>query len=136
MKGQSGNPAGRPRIYQTLVTQALVKKLGVPLAEEFTPDELQQMDLLTDSDKRTLADALAHQLIMDAFTADDIHAKYRFRAYLIDRAEGKAKQQVEVTGLGADMAHRSNEDLQFFLEHDYWPEEAPKKEAQEQVPSV
>lgn len=128
-KGQSGNPAGRPRIYQTLVTQALVKKLGVPLAEEFTPDELGKMNLLTDAEKRTLADALAHQLVIDAFTGDDIHAKYRFRAYLIDRAEGKPRQQVDVTGLGADHADRSNEELRFFLEHKYWPEKAPKEES-------
>jgi len=128
-KGQSGNPAGRPKIYQTLVTQALVKKLGVPLAEEFTPDELEKMNLLTDAEKRTLADALAHQLIMDAFSGDDVHAKYKFRAYLIDRAEGKPKQQVDVSGLGADYTNRTNAELKFFLEHRYWPENALKEEA-------
>jgi len=129
-KGQSGNPAGRPKIYDTLVTQAVVKKLGKPLGEEFTPDELEKMGLVSEADKRTLADAVAHQLVLDAFTADDINARYRFRTYLIDRAEGKPKQQIDVTGAGMDLAHRTNEELEYFLEHREWPESKTPGQAQ------
>ena len=92
-----------------------------------------EMGLVTDAEKRTAADAVAHQFIVDAFASPDPNVRYRNRTYLVDRAEGKPRQQVDVTGVGGDLAHRSIEDLKYYKDHDYWPEEAS---ASEQVQSA
>lgn len=76
-KGVSGNPGGRPR--ETPLTDACRELLSKP-----APD---------DASGRSYAEAIAEQLGKQAL-AGDVHAARE----IADRAEGKARQAMEVSG--------------------------------------
>lgn len=108
-KGQSGNPSGRPHKLFTLVTYALREKLA-------------SIDTKT---KQTYAERIADLLIRCATDPDPELDKTRIMALseIIDRCEGKPKQQLEVNDITAELRQRSDEDLMFHVEHGYWPED-------------
>lgn len=109
-KGQSGNPSGRPTRMFTLVTNALREKLA-------------SIDPMT---KKTFAERIADLLVNCAIQPDPELDKTRIMALseIIDRCEGKPKQQLDVNDVTAELRQRSDEDLMFHLEHGYWPEDA------------
>lgn len=107
--GQSGNPYGGASRMCTLVTQALREKLA-------------SIDPKT---KRTFAHRLADILFQCAIDPDPEYDKTRIMALseIIDRCEGKPKQQLEINDITAQLRERSDEDLMYHLEHGYWPED-------------
>ena len=42
---------------------------------------------------------------------------------IFDRLEGRARQQIEVADVTAELRKKSDEELRFHLAHDRWPEE-------------
>jgi hypothetical protein len=109
--GQSGNISGVASRTSTLVTHAIREILA-------------SVDLET---KQTYARRLAKILINCAINPDPELDKTRIMALaeIIDRAEGKPKQQLDVNDVTAELRARSDEDLMFHLEHGYWPEDEP-----------
>lgn len=118
-KGQSGNPSGgRTRMF-SLVTQALREKLA---SED--PDT-----------KQSFACRIADLLVNCAINPDPEMDKTRIMALseIIDRCEGKPKQQLDVNDVTAELRARSDEDLMFHLEHGYWPEDAPMQKRKQKI---
>jgi hypothetical protein len=108
--GNNVNPAGRGGSKMcTLVTHALREKLA-------------SIDLRT---KKTYAERIADLLIECATDPDPELDKTRIMALseIIDRCEGKPKQQLDVNDVTAELRARSDEDLMFHLEKGYWPED-------------
>jgi hypothetical protein len=108
-KGQSGNPSGRASRMFTLVTDALREKLA-------------SEDPKT---KKSYAERIAALLIKCATDPDPEYDKTRIMALseIIDRCEGKPKQQLEVNDITAELRQRSDADLMYHMEHGYWPED-------------
>lgn len=108
-KGQSGNPSGKASRMFTLVTMALREQLAA----------------IDPKTKQTFAVRIAKLLINCAIDPDPELDKTRIMALseIIDRCEGKPKQQLEVNDITAELRQRSDEDLMFYMEHHYWPEE-------------
>src|SRR5215831_17357962 len=105
-KGQSGNPSGRVARVKTMFTDALREKLAA-------------LDMET---KQTVAGRLADILIRCATDPDPEVDKTRIMALaeIVDRVEGRPKQQLDVNDVTADLRSRTTEDLVFHLEHGYW----------------
>lgn len=101
LPGQSGNPNGRPH------TKGLLTALRNKVAE-------------TDADGRTVEDQLVEVLVQEA-----LRGKHRLPAVeaIFDRLEGRSTLRLDVNDVTADLRSRSNEELQFHLDHDRWPEE-------------
>src|SRR5262252_5747266 len=121
--GQSGNPYGRPSRMCTLVTMALREKLAA----------------IDPKTKKTFAQRIADLLITCATDPDPELDKTRIMALseIIDRCEGKPKQQLEVNDITAQLRERSDADLMFHLEHGYWPEdEAAEKRKRKAIESA
>ena len=118
-KGQSGNPSGRPVRMFALITQALREKLA-------------SVDPKT---KKTFAQRIADLLLNCAIDPDPEMDKTRIMALseIIDRCEGKPKQQLDVNDVTAELRARSDEDLMFHLEHGYWPEDAPMQRRKQKI---
>jgi hypothetical protein len=104
-KGQSPNPGGRPK--SRLLSEALRTRLA-----EVKPDDPQ---------RRTFAEVIAANLIEIACSrsAGAVTAVNE----IADRIEGRPTQRLDVNDISADLAARSDEELQYHLEHDRWPEE-------------
>lgn len=110
-KGVSGNPSGtRSRMF-SLVTQALREKLA-------------SIDPAT---KKTFAERIADIAIKCILDPDPEVDKTRLIAIseVIDRCEGKPKQQIDLNDVTSELRARSDEDLMFHLEHGYFPEDEP-----------
>lgn len=75
--------------------------------------------------KVTYAERIAKMLVNCALNPDPELDRTRIQALseIIDRAEGKPKQQLDVNDVTAELRQRSDEDLMYHLEHGYWPEE-------------
>lgn len=101
LPGQSGNPNGRPH------TKGLLTALRNKVAE-------------TGADGRTVEDQLVEVLVQEA-----LRGKHRLPAVeaIFDRLEGRSTLRLDVNDVTADLRSRSNEELQFHLDHDRWPEE-------------
>jgi hypothetical protein len=101
LPGQSGNPKGRPH------TKGLLTALRNKVAE-------------TGADGRTVEDQLVEVLVQEA-----LRGKHRLPAVeaIFDRLEGRSTLRLDVNDVTADLRSRSNEELQFHLDHDRWPEE-------------
>ena len=61
-----------------------------------------------------------------------LRGKHRLPAVeaIFDRLEGRSTQRVDVNDVTADLRSRSNEELQFHLDHDRWPEEGELETAE------
>jgi hypothetical protein len=110
-KGVSGNPSGKPQRMFTLVTMALREKLA-------------SIDPKT---KKTYAERIADIVINCALDPDPEVDKTRIMAIseILDRVEGKPKQQIDLNDVTSELRQRSDEDLMFHLEHGYFPEDEP-----------
>lgn len=108
-KGGGGNPSGRATRLKTMVTDAIREKLA-------------QMD---PKRKKIWAKVMADLLFECASDPDPELDKTRLLAIseIIDRSEGKPKQQLDLNDITAEIRQRPDEDLQFHLQHGYWPEE-------------
>jgi ribosomal protein L18E len=91
-KGQSGNPAGRPKT--AILSNAIRKKLT----------EIDE----TDPQRRTYAEILVEQLVMKAKTGDVQALKE-----IADRTEGKARQSVSLT---TDKHERYEREIETMIE--------------------
>jgi hypothetical protein len=91
-KGQSGNPAGRPK--SAILSNAIRKKLN----------EIDE----TDPERRTFAEVLAEQLVMKAKTGDVQALKE-----IADRTEGKARQSISLT---TDTRERYEHEIETMIE--------------------
>jgi hypothetical protein len=102
--GPSPNPGGRPK------TRLLSEALRVRLAEPVPAD----------GEGRTYAEVVAHNLVELACTkgAGAVAAANE----IFDRAEGKPTQRLDVNDITADLAARSDAELQYHLDHGCWPE--------------
>jgi hypothetical protein len=110
-KGVSGNLSGRAHRMFTLVTMALREKLA-------------SIDPKT---KKTYAERIADIVINCALDPDPEVDKTRIMAIseILDRVEGKPKQQIDLNDVTSELRQRSDEDLMFHLEHGYFPEDEP-----------
>jgi len=45
---------------------------------------------------------------------------------IADRLEGRSRQQIEVADFTADLRHRSDAELQFYLHNNRWPSDEEK----------
>jgi hypothetical protein len=105
-KGQpSPNPGGRPKIR--LLSNALTAKLA-----EVKPDDAQG---------RTFAEVIAANLV--ELAAGKGRSAVVASAEILDRIEGKPTQQLHVADVTGDLGNRSDEDLQYYLDHGHWPED-------------
>jgi len=102
-KGSSGNPGGRPK--SRLLSEALRNRLA-----EAKPD---------DPAHKTWAEAIAANLIEIA--ASKSSNAIAAASEVCDRAEGRPAQRVQISDFMADIQSRSNEELQFHLQHGRWP---------------
>ena len=105
-KGQpSPNPGGRPK--SRLLSEALRMQLA-----QVKPG---------DPTGRTFAEIVAGNLIQIACSQGPgaVHAA----SEIADRLEGRAPQSIAISDIAADLQRRSDEDLQFFLQHNRWPDE-------------
>jgi len=104
-KGMSSpNPSGRPIIR--LISGALRVKLA-----EVKPDDPQG---------RTYAEILAQHLVeIGVCRSPTAVAALNL---IVDRLEGRARQQIEVADIKQQLRDRSD-DERFHLEHGHWPEE-------------
>ena len=115
-KGQSGNPGGRPKsrlVSEALRTQLAALKPGDPKG-------------------RTYAELIAANLIEIASESDGSEAVHA-AGMIADRIEGRVKQQVELSGLAADLSSKSDGELQFYVEHERWPTEEELVELKQQA---
>ncbi len=106
-KGQSGNPGGRPK--SRLLSEALRSRLSEPV-----PD---------DPEGRTYAEVVAANLIDIACSAGA--GAVSAANEIANRIEGKPPQRLDVNDITADLATRSDEELQYHLDHGCWPEDTP-----------
>ena len=105
-KGQpSPNPGGRPK--SRLISEALRVKLA-----ETKPDDPQQ---------RTYAEIVAASLVESACSRGS--SAVAAANEIIDRLEGRARQQIEVADITRQLRDKSDYELQFYLDHGCWPEE-------------
>ncbi|HTM39208.1 MAG TPA: DUF5681 domain-containing protein [Terriglobales bacterium] len=105
-KGMSSpNPSGRPK--SRLISEALRVKLA-----EVKPD---------DPKGRTYAEVVADSLVETACSRG--HSIVAAANEIIDRLEGRARQQIEFADITKELRERSDADLMFWMEHHRWPEE-------------
>lgn len=105
-KGQpSPNPGGRPK------SRLLSEALRVRLAEH-KPN---------DPEGRTYAEIIAANLIAIASSAGA--GAVTAANEICDRSEGKPSQRIELNNITAQLREKSNEDLQYHLDHGCWPED-------------
>jgi len=105
-KGQrSPNPGGRPKTR--LLSEALRSRLG-----ELKPG---------DPEGRTFAQVVAYNLINVASSSGP--GAVTAAGEIADRLEGRPTQQLDFNDVTADLRNRSDEELQFHLDHDRWPSE-------------
>ena len=104
----SPNPGGRPK--SRLLSEALRSRLA-----EVKPD---------DPAGRTFAEVVAANLIEIACTEGPgaVHAA----SEIADRLEGRARQQVEIADITAELRNKSDFELQFFLDNNRWPSDEEK----------
>ena len=102
LPGQSGNPHGRPH------TKGLLTALRNKVAE-------------VDADGRTIEARLVEVLVNEA-----LDGKNRLPAVeiIFDRLEGRSRQRLEVADVTAQLRDKSDEELQFHLDNNRWPDEA------------
>jgi len=107
-KGISGNPGGRPRTR--LLSEALRDRLS------------QVVD--ADPSGRTFAQAIAENLARIACSQGPsaVHAANE----IADRIEGRPPQHLQISDFEADQQTRSDQELQFFLEHNRWSSDEEK----------
>ena len=107
--GPSPNPGGRPR--SRILSEALRTRLA-----EVKPG---------DPAGRTFAEAIAENLVRIACSEGPcaVHAANE----IADRIEGRARQQIEVADFTADLRSRSDEELQFYLDNNRWPDDSEKR---------
>jgi len=121
-RGNNANPEGRrgSRMF-TLVSAALRERLA-------------EVDPKT---KRTFASKIADLMIRCATDPDPEVDKTRIMAIteIIDRCEGKVKQQVDVNDITQELRQRTDEELMYHLEHGCWPGERvlPSESEKEKV---
>ena len=101
----SANPGGRPK--SRLISEALRVKLA----------EVK----LDDPQGRTYAEVVAASLVETACSRG--HSIVAAANEIIDRLEGRARQQIEVADVTKELRERSDADLMFYMEHHRWPEE-------------
>jgi hypothetical protein len=101
--GRSGNPGGRPKTAP--LSQACRELLAVPV-----PD---------DPDGRTYAEAIAQKLAQKAIEGD-----IRAAQEIADRAEGRARQSIEIqnTSLREAFDRMSSEELEAYAREGTLPE--------------
>ena len=105
-RGQpSPNPGGRPK--SRLLSQAL----GIRLAEVKPGDP----------EGRTFAEVMAANLIDIACSKGS--GAVTAANEIADRLEGRAPQTLAISDISAQLAERSDSDLEFFLKNSFWPEE-------------
>ena len=108
--GQSGNPGGRPKTAP--LSQACRELLAAPLPN--------------DPERRTYAQAIA-QALAEKAVAGDIRAAQE----LADRAEGRARQAIEVgpAPLREAFERMNTEELEAYAKHGKLPPWFPQEEA-------
>ena len=82
-KGQSGNPKGPPRTWETF--SFVIKKYSVERLEDIESIDLQKIPI---------KEALVIQQLIKAFKEQNLSTVN----WLAERTDGKAKQQTELTG--------------------------------------
>jgi len=109
-KGVSGNPGGRPK--RQPVSEALAS-----LADQPFPG---------DKRGRTYAQVAAEEQFLLAASG----AKGSTFAFseIADRIEGKPQQRIDMTHHEDLFAGRTDEELEFFAVHGYWPDDDVEKE--------
>jgi len=114
-KGQSGNPGGRPRMAP--LSHACRELLAAPVP--------------SDPEGRTYAEAIAKSLAEKAL-AGDIRAAQE----IADRAEGKARQSIEIenTALRDAFERMSSEDLETYAREAKLPAWFPRREEMSREP--
>lgn len=108
-KGESPNPGGRPKTK--LVSQALTAKLS-----EVKPD---------DPLGRTFSEVVAENLITLACTQG--RSAVAAAIEIGNRVEGRV-ERFEFTDLSPQLSTRTDEELEHYLAHGDWPDEAPLTE--------
>jgi hypothetical protein len=91
----------------------------------FTNALREKLAALDSETKQTMAGRLADLLIRCATHPDPEIDKTRIMALceIVDRCDGKPKQQLDVNDLTAELRERPDADLMYHLEHGYWPED-------------
>lgn len=108
-KGQaSPNPGGRPK------SRLLSEALRVRLAQVKSDDPAG----------RTYAEIIAENLVEIACSQGP--GAVNAANELVNRVEGRARQQIEFADITADLRNRTDEELRFHLEHDRWPSDEEK----------
>ena len=103
--GQSGNPTGRPR------TRGLLNALKAKVQE-------------TAPDGRSIEEQLVDVLVDEA-----LNGKNRLPALeeIFNRLEGRAHQTLAVSDLTEEMRTKSDAELEFYLQHNRWADDAEKQ---------
>src|SRR4029077_13452578 len=102
LPGQSGNPKGRPH------TKGLLTALRNKVSE-------------VDANGQTIESRLVEVLVSEA-----LDGKNRLAAVeiILDRLEGRSRQRLEVADVTAQLRDKSDDELQFHLDNNRWPDEA------------
>ena len=103
-KGQpSSNPGARPK------SRLLSEALRIRLAQVKPGDPAG----------RTYAEIIAENLVEIACSEGP--SAVNAATELSNRVEGRARQQVEIADITAELRNKSDEELRFHLEHGRWP---------------
>jgi hypothetical protein len=102
MPGQSGNPKGRPH------TKGLLTAVRNKVAE-------------VDASGRTIEARPVEVLVNEALDGKNPLPAVEI---IFDRLEGRSRQRLEVADVTAQLRDKSEEELQFHLDNNRWPDEA------------
>jgi len=109
-KGQSGNPAGRPRGSRN------VSSVLAGMLQELAPDVVVEASFVKDISKglkrATIADAFAARLIYEGAVNGNLGALKE----VLDRTEGKAKERLQITHKDDLEAAANLVNISLFLE--------------------
>lgn len=108
--GQSGNPGGRPKLFESLFTQAMAKIFKEPHPET------------GDTNVAVLARATFDMCLKQINKGKLDKSIAGLTQYMIDRVEGKPRQAITIGKGEDDVSQRSNEELAYYLANGTWPE--------------
>lgn len=109
-KGQSGNPNGRPRLFESIVSQNLARLMRA------------ENPLTGNSNAGDMAQGLFDMVMRKVEKRKPLSSsEVTLVTYIIDRVEGRPTQTLQMPELAKLLDGHTDEEKEFFSAHGYWP---------------